>query len=718
MVDDLTTASPTPGSSDVLDRLALAVNSSLDLDEVLKRLASLAREALPADRCSIFLLDDSGTRLVPTTYVASPTMAAEIARLDPATRPHFRDMPPIDLNADPSRWRAFMGGRAVPIPNLSKSALAPPDVAKRFRARSAVVVPLMTADERLGVLALDWTAPKEDFSEPELALIEAIGAYASLAIRNAGLFGKLDEKTRALGRLVGMASALNSSLSLHEVLNLGAQSFAELLGTEHCTILLVEDVLGAAWMGTGVPGREGPRRLASKEASDLTDLCRGSVEPVLCERASPDAEIAFSLCPSSESSVGVFPLARGGKVHGFVLAALSAADGASGERVELGRALAGLIATAMERAELHESLRRQLQHTEVLHGLSDTVADASDLSRAVVQLNRLLGEDIGIQIEGISIANERIRTVLDGDAPDRLEMEAIRTWRADGTGNPLRPRKIGGRFLVPIVHRRRVQGVLRVRVAPRSESALAEGLLVAVGTACAEVLHKAALRRDLAQSEHRLAIAAERDRIARELHESVGQLITGLGIQLTNHAAQAPDDEWRSRLEELAELTARGSRQMRDAVHSLLFFQVRHGLVRSLRELAHRFGATSGITTTFRVRGRSRPLEPSKEDALFRVAHEALTNVQRHSGSPSVSVTLAYEREEVALTFRDKGSGLGRIDPFRKEGHFGLLGLRRRVEESGGELIVANALPQGVLIEARVRSRRRRGLGAHPSPHR
>jgi signal transduction histidine kinase len=273
--------------------------------------------------------------------------------------------------------------------------------------------------------------------------------------------------------------------------------------------------------------------------------------------------------------------------------------------------------------------------------------------------------------------------------------------------------------LVPVARGSRLLGVLRVRLTGRVLEPADEDLLLAIGSACAEVIHKAGLRRELAESEHRLAIADERERVARDLHDSVGQLITGLGMQLTRYAAQTPDAQWRERLEELVELTVQGSRQIGEAVHSLLFFQVRRrGLVRSLRELAQTFQATSGITTSFHVKGRAFTLAPAKDDALFRVAHEALTNVHRHSGAPSVSIVLSYDGDEVCLTVRDQGAGLGKRDPFKQQhGHFGLLGIQQRIEDTGGELLVANAYPRGVLVEARVRLRRKKGSHA-PDPRR
>jgi signal transduction histidine kinase len=256
-----------------------------------------------------------------------------------------------------------------------------------------------------------------------------------------------------------------------------------------------------------------------------------------------------------------------------------------------------------------------------------------------------------------------------------------------------------------------VHGVLRVRTIGRQARSFDEDLLLSLGVACADVIHRASLHRELAETEHRLAIAQERERIARDLHDNVGQLVTALGMQLKTHAAAAPDEAWRGRFEELADQAAQGSRQIKEAIHSLLFLQVRRtGLVASLRDLVQTFEATSGVATDFEVLGRPGNVPTPKEDVLFRVAHEAFTNIRRHAGAAWAEVTLSYEADEVALAVRDHGQGFAPDDdPFRtRPGHFGLPALRQRLEEVGGALIVANAHPHGVLIEARIPLRRRR----------
>src|SRR5688500_5388285 len=102
----------------------------------------------------------------------------------------------------------------------------------------------------------------------------------------------------------------------------------------------------------------------------------------------------------------------------------------------------------------------------------------------------------------------------------------------------------------------------------------------------------------------------------------------------------------------------------------------------------------------FVVRGTVVHMGASKEDALFRVAHEALVNIERHARASLATVQLTYGDDALSLSLRDDGVGLGHRDPFGRSGHFGIRAMQRRLEDAGGELRVTNAAPRGVLVEA------------------
>lgn len=697
----------------VLQQIALAANSSLELEDVMERLARLTLDAVPGDRCAIFMLDSG--KLV-------PSMAVGRVPNDPEFRRFLRSAP-IELEGEPVRWEAFCRGRAMYLSDLASSPLVPQELVETFRPQRALVMPLVASGEPLGLLTVDWQGQDYECSEAEMVLLEAIGAYAALAVRNARLFERITAKARTLEQLVELADALNSAVSFPSLLELIAAAFRELLGASDCSINLVpglarigvRSATGAAHTSAGSAAGCDAVAIIAAENKDLSWL-RGAAPVVYPDltRSRLPRQITF---PHDAGSAVLFPLCRPEGPFGFVLISFTATGRPDPEQLATGQTLAGLAASATARADLNHQLRQRLQKVEILHRLSDVVAGAAELDPTLRRLNDLMPAELGLELEAIALADRGLRDLLGAHSPSREQTATIRSWRAviAKRQSPLGPKRTGNHLLAPLIHRRRVLGVLTASIDPDAVDAADDELLLAIASGCAEVVYKAGLRRELAESERRLAMTAERERIARDLHDSVGQLLTGLGMRLTEYAEDAVDPAWRARLGELRDLASRGSGEMRDAIQSLLFLQVRRkGLAKSLRELARKFEATTGIKVGLQVTGSVTSLATVAEDALFRVAHEALINVERHSGASSVSLTLTYGGDSVSVTVTDRGVGLRPGDPFGGSArHFGLAGLQRLLEEAGGELELWDLIPNGLRVEGRI-ALRTRGRSARP----
>lgn len=693
---------PSRTAGDVLHRIALTVNSSLDIRGVLETLVKETLQAIPADRCNLFLLDEEGKRLLPTLAVAH--------REDETLWHRFRTMEPIDLMGAPERRAVFQAGRAIAIDDMAASPLIPQQIVEVFGSRSAIITPLVAVGEPIGVLSLDWMTPGRGFDEADVHLLEAIGAYAALAIRNARLYNGLEGKARSLGRLVEVAATLTSPPSTEAVPELVARTFEELFGTAHCSINLLERHDGVLEVHTMAV--RGHRWMAGQrsmlDSVDPGELARVSAkwahraEPIVYTNLSSQHVLAPGLIPDGIASVALFPLVHPGGLLGAIIAGFPSPAGPGADALPMGQALADLAASAIGRARLDESLRRRLQQLEVLARLGDVVAGTANLGGAVRALNRALPGELSIEIQSISVANPAERAAVGGDRPAPDERDAIARWRAQlAAGDSLRPIRAGSLALVPVALHHRVHGALVVKVG--SASTRDDGLLLAIGAGCAEVIVRAWLQRRLASTERTLAIGAERERLARDLHDSVGQLLVGIGMRIAGFIDEAPDAMWRDRLDALLHMADRGNRDIRNAIASLLFLQVRReGLLASLRQLGSRFEATTGIAVRTRLAEGGPPLAADVEDVVFRVAHEALMNVERHSRASVVTINLTRGEAGVLLTVQDDGVGLSQRDPFSCSGHFGLQGIRGRVEECGGRLRVKSARPRGVRVEARL----------------
>jgi two-component system NarL family sensor kinase len=218
----------------------------------------------------------------------------------------------------------------------------------------------------------------------------------------------------------------------------------------------------------------------------------------------------------------------------------------------------------------------------------------------------------------------------------------------------------------------------------------------------------------LLDARTRLAQMEERNRVAREIHDTVAQTLAGLALQLEVADVLFDREPARGRgaVRDAIGLTHAALEEVRRSVTDLRAAPL-EGLTlgEALRRLVETFAAEQGLQHTFMLNGADRPFSPRVEVGAFRVAQEALTNVGRHAGARSIALTLDAGEgittgERLRLTIEDDGRG---FDPDSvAAGHFGLIGMRERARLLGGTLEVASAPGSGTRIDLDV------PLGAQP----
>lgn len=207
------------------------------------------------------------------------------------------------------------------------------------------------------------------------------------------------------------------------------------------------------------------------------------------------------------------------------------------------------------------------------------------------------------------------------------------------------------------------------------------------------------LRERAAQIED-LAITKERNRLAREIHDSVGHYLTVVNVQIG--AAQAVLQQDRARaldhLTKAQTLTQEGLAEIRRSVAALRSAPVEsRPLPEALKHLVEQWNA-AGRDAKFEVTGTIRVLSPQAELTLYRTAQEALTNVDKHAKATRVDLLLDYTREHsVLLKVEDYGVGTDKV----RTG-FGLSGIRERVQLLRGEVQIQTALGRGFGLEVKL----------------
>jgi len=196
----------------------------------------------------------------------------------------------------------------------------------------------------------------------------------------------------------------------------------------------------------------------------------------------------------------------------------------------------------------------------------------------------------------------------------------------------------------------------------------------------------------------------ERRRIARELHDSLGQDLTAAKICIDMVSQEKKLDSPHLRdARSLVDRCISDTRTLSHLLHPPLLDEA--GFVSAAKWYVEGFGQRSGIRTQLELPEQIHRLPIQMETALFRILQEALTNVHRHSGSRAVQVRVAVEKDNVILTVRDFGMGVPRevLDRFWKTGNVGvgLAGIRERLKELGGVLEIESNL-DGTLLRATI----------------
>lgn len=347
---------------------------------------------------------------------------------------------------------------------------------------------------------------------------------------------------------------------------------------------------------------------------------------------------------------------------------------------------------------------RRAVRAEIVWRLAEAAMGVAELDDQLDEVNRVLGRRTAVRLRSLAVLDADAGDVLGVDPPQGVEAEAVREWRHRLSAGALAvtPVTVPGGLLVAAVHRRKVEGLLRFDVPELPVTSDDEELLGAVGEGFGEVLSKTAMVSARMTTERVHAVAAERERIARDLHGTVGRLFLAIGARAAEYAEEAPDNLWRGRLDELLRLAGEGNRVVRAVISSLAFSEVgARGLPAALHALAEKFEVTTGIATWDQIPLDPLSLTPEEENALYRVAAEALSNVERHAEAERVTVGLWRDGGEVVLVVEDDGEGL-RAPGVDEEAHDGLRGTEALVRSVGGRMTVREASPHGVRVEARV----------------
>jgi signal transduction histidine kinase len=197
----------------------------------------------------------------------------------------------------------------------------------------------------------------------------------------------------------------------------------------------------------------------------------------------------------------------------------------------------------------------------------------------------------------------------------------------------------------------------------------------------------------------------ERHRIAREIHDGLGQMLTAIkfNLEILEDTVKTTDDE-RERIRDMKELLDSVMKEARELSYNLMPSVLEDfGLAPALQLLTEQYGNRTGIKTTFHVHGLTGRVDSQIEVGLYRIAQESFNNISKHAHATEVNLQIICHHNVLRMVVEDNGSGMV-IPQARTTGKsgIGLVSMRERAASFGGTFIIDSTLGGGTMLSVEV----------------
>lgn len=239
-------------------------------------------------------------------------------------------------------------------------------------------------------------------------------------------------------------------------------------------------------------------------------------------------------------------------------------------------------------------------------------------------------------------------------------------------------------------------------------------MLATIGTHISEIVANAWLRLKLTEKEQARQVLLEslveaqeeeRGRLARELHDGAGQMLTSLLVRIKTLEKESDTPALQSRLQSLLDMVSETIEQVRELSYRLRPAALEEfGLPVALTILVDEMTESSGIAARFLSDLANNSLPPGIEVTLYRIAQEALTNVVRHARASSVQIALSQENNIIMMSIKDDGCGFDPhlITAVSQQRHLGLISMSERAAIAGGSFTLESIPGKGTTLLVRV----------------
>ncbi len=604
--------------------------------------------------------------------------------------------------------------------------------------RSWMGVPLIVKDRVIGMVSLDHNQP--NYYLPEHShLVMAFANQVAVAIENARLYANVRQRADEAQTILAVQKAITSELDVNDVLQMIADEARRLTSTEQGAVYLLEgDELVISVISGDVRPEMVGYRLPVK--GSIAGLAIETGKPYLISDSQKDERVYGDIIRQVGARTFVIvPLMSGAGPIGTITVANKDSRPLGTEDERILKMLSSGAVVALENARLYRDEQEQRLQAErrrqVAEGLRDVLAVLNSnrpldyiLNFILRQSSQFLGSDAGVIYRldrekkllfreattdmpaefdtftsmpflltepNQSILNRKpfavpdLRTRLLNYELKDLHYSEIQVWMQ------VMLTHFGAYISVPLVLRDEVYGALSLYYKEKREFTQEEiDLAVFLADQAALAIENARLR---TQAE-RSAVATERSRLARDLHDAVTQTLFSASLiaEVLPRMWDRDQEEGKRRLSELRELTRGALAEMRTLLLELRPSALVEAEIAELfRHLTDAFTGRARLPIHLSIEGDA-SLPPDVKVALYRISQEALNNVVKHAEASQVAVQIRCLPGQVELHISDDGCG---FDPsiFSPE-HLGLGIMRERAENIGAHIHIKSAVNQGTQI--------------------
>jgi signal transduction histidine kinase len=705
-------------------QVAQAVASTLELDPLLDVILQEIAAVLPHERFAIMLREGDSLLI----------RAVRTAGGDPADSLGRQIGIRIPLAETPTLWKLLRTG----APQIIDEVRGDSPLAATYRRevgpfignaiqefQSWMGLPLMRKDECVGVITVASAAPNR-YTARDSEVGAAIAAQVSLAVENARLFGETRAHALELEVLSRADAELFRSLNLDEVLQRFADVGVDILGADKSLVTL------------GDPNRDVLTVRASRNLDDESIRMFNAVFPPPSAsptggRGNPGVYRADGDAPDNLHEVmkhaGIvtamdLPIQdeAGVPIGGYGVGYTRPHEFTEDEK-RLLKSLADRAGVAIRNAALFERAQKKTREVEamvradaelfgtldldqVLKALADVAVDVLGADKSVVMIHEGEIDQIRASRNYDALNLTAFNQILRGmphvePAPTQAKSHIYSpsTETPEFIRNLFEREDVLSHLTVPIRDAKRMLGVFGVSFISAHEfgeeeqrlySALADRAAVAIQNA------------ELYGRAQHAASLEERQRLARELHDSVSQALYGIALGTRTARLRLGDDPHNAAepIDYVMALSQAGLAEMR-----ALIFELRpesleqEGVVAAIEKQIASTRARYSLDVTADL-GEEPECSQDVKEALYRIAQEALHNIVKHAHATRVEVRLAADDGDLVLTVADDGRGFDSTASF--PGHVGLHSMPERAAKLGGRVSIDSAAGAGTRITARI----------------